>query len=160
MIIKTGFMLMVSILLSGCAAIQQQARQDFCNPEGAYAKGSNDAQAGQPMAANFAGSLCVAGQYPIAELNQSYRKGYQFMTRQQTQRQRGQITINTGRQQSQYGCLEVMGVKRCGYDCKQAMGKVQCASKPDQYCLSNPWMVACGYQCEDRFGTIRCQATR
>jgi hypothetical protein len=68
-------------LLSGCAQLEQAYIQQTCNTDAAYAAGVNDAKNNVDMQANYASS-CPAN---VAELNDTYRKGYEFSLSQVSQ---------------------------------------------------------------------------
>ena len=62
------------LLFPGCAGMTEMYRQSYCNFDGGFKKGMNDAQNGSPMDANFS--------YPCSDVEKKdaekgYRKGYQ-----------------------------------------------------------------------------------
>jgi len=69
----------IAVSLTGCAQLQEYARQqqenqriNTCNFNSAYSQGVNDAQANQPMNANYA-DICLDNQMKVQS---SYRRGY------------------------------------------------------------------------------------
>lgn len=65
--------ILMSLIFASCAGLQEQAVKTYCNPEGGYQKGINDAREQKPMNNGFV-QMCsddVKGSVQTA-----YREGY------------------------------------------------------------------------------------
>ena len=71
---KLLLLIPVAIMCSSCAKMEQWYENTYCNPNGAYSVGINDAKNSDAMQANFAAS-CPDNNMAI---NKSYRRGYKF----------------------------------------------------------------------------------
>ena len=79
---------LVSILIfAGCAALEKQHQDLFCNYGGAYEKGVNDAQSGAPMNTLRVTHLCDPA--AKSEATKGYTEGYMTIKKTPT------ININT-----------------------------------------------------------------
>lgn len=137
----------VSLLMTGCAALTEQARQSECNTDAAYAMGVNDARQNSPMGADYRG-LCQG--YNIQAINAAYRRGYMTITKSKSTG--GGININIGRSGGANGhweCIDMPFKSVCGYGClKTPFNKAYCGARPGDTCVINQFnQVKCGKHC-------------
>lgn len=140
----------IFMLVSGCAQMQQDWITQHCNTQAAYGQGINDVRHDEDMQSNYAEN-CPNTQIQI---NQAYSQGYLFgLTHQPPS-----ININTSAINKKYQCHDQFGKQICGYDCKTFAGQWTCAQKPDQECIQNMSEIKCGYHCKKGdFGSIGCK---
>lgn len=69
-----SLLLLPLLLLSSCAAMEEQYRAQTCHREVGYEKGTNDAQEGKPMDSSFASGCDPTSR---REVMQGYREGYE-----------------------------------------------------------------------------------
>ena len=79
--------LALGLALSNCAGMEQMYRDSYCDYNGAYKKGMNDARAGNPMDVS-ASRVCAPEQKSAAD--QGYREGYTEAVRSQP----SSVTVN------------------------------------------------------------------
>lgn len=72
--LRTTLVLTVALVLSGCAAMMEQWRDQHCNYDGAFADGMNDARAGHAMNIGQYDTSCHAE--TVAEARTGYREGF------------------------------------------------------------------------------------
>ena len=137
---------MALLLLSGCAQMKELYRQNYCHYDGAYSKGMNDARDGKPMYEGVA-YLCDEG--IKSEVERGYREGY-------TEGSRSGIYFGSQAPMTEWKCVSAYGVQKCGYDCKAAYGKVECAREPYHNCVEGVGQVRCGLRCRYNVGDVQC----
>lgn len=71
---KHLFVTIMLSLITGCAAMEKEAQDRFCNQEGAYQQGVNDAQGGQNMRADWLAYQCPSEQKIVVK--KYYIDGY------------------------------------------------------------------------------------
>src|SRR5689334_471103 len=131
----------LALLFSGCASMQQYIHDNYCNYEGAYTVGMNDANSGAEMNAMPAAHCPEATK---AEVRRGYREGY--------------TNGNRGRSSKVYNkeCHQDFGERICGYNCIHSFGHWYCADGMGDNCIESYGIVRCGSNCRKEFGEIRC----
>ena len=151
---KKLFIVTIMFLLSGCAAMQQSYVEQKCNTDAAYAAGVNAAKNGRNMRANYAAD-CPTNQ---AEINASYRQGYQYAFSANNNNSGINININGNNSRSNgWMCTQGIGGEVCGYGCITSFGVTRCARFPGQQCLADNFgNIACGYHCMKSLNSVKC----
>jgi hypothetical protein len=139
--------LLVLSFLTACAAMQQQYVDTLCKTEGAYTQGYNDGHGAGRMDSSFA-SMCPAEQ---DALRRAYRDGFEKGAARIAAEPRPAIPPN-----GEWRCLESFGKKVCGYDCREAFGRVRCAQREGDNCVAAFGSIRCGTRCREQFGEIQC----
>ena len=143
------------LLFPACAAMQQQAIDTYCNPDGAYQKGYNDGHETGRMDNSFVG-MCPSDQDSIRH---SYRDGFDKGAAQRAvEPQPVQVVVPTppGGGGDGWECREDYGQKTCGYHCVESYGKVRCAGSPYDTCVAAFGDIKCGRNCREEYGEIKC----
>ncbi len=154
------------ILLTACASprkqkearLEEQKRnaysQTYCNYNGAYRKGYNDAQTQKPMSVDLEQN-CVPERR--TQVSTGYMDGYQAYIKSKP------MEFNIGSQPQQqtqvtgFTCLESYGKKECGFDCKQAYGTIKCAKSAGENCVENAGNIYCGLNCQIQNNQVVCK---
>jgi hypothetical protein len=132
----------------GCASLIEFRNQHYCNYEGAYAAGTNDANERRPMS-GMPSMSCPEASKP--DVLRGYREGYTNANRNRP----AQLNINIGSSVKR-DCHSSFGQEVCGYNCIQSFGKWYCGQQPTDNCVENYSNVRCGRNCHKHFGDIRC----
>ena len=149
---KKGVVLFACFLLIGCAELHQYMVDNYCNYEGAYTLGSNDASADRPMSIHQTSSCPEESK---SKAQQGYREGYAMA--QKNKLSGTKLNINIGASPAgKPECHSQFGSQVCGYNCIQSYGKWYCANQPNEFCIENYAKVKCGINCRANFGDIIC----
>lgn len=141
--LNLGLLLLVSASMVSCAAMMESWRKTYCNYDGAFKAGMNDARSGKDMNMSFSGP-CNPQSRPDVE--RGYREGYT----------RGVCAGQGAAGGPEHRCIEAYGKKACGYHCIQGYGEVRCASQPHHNCVQAYGKLACGQNCRSEHGQIVC----
>lgn len=133
-----------ALVCVSCATL----RENYCNYEGAYSSGTNDANDGRPM--NGAPAIGCPDTSK-SDVRRGYREGYSNAQKSRS----SQININIGTS-SKKECHQSYGQEVCGYNCIESYGKWHCANSAGDNCVENYAKVRCGSNCRKDFGEIRC----
>lgn len=142
------------LVMSACAAMQQQYVEQVCNTEGAYQQGYNDGHGAGHMDSSFA-SMCPSDQESI---RRAYRDGFDKGSAQKASEPQP-VEIHVVHEHENgpgWECKESFGQKVCGYDCRDAYGQVKCARVPGHNCVAAFGVIKCGSRCREEFGEIQC----
>ena len=93
---KMTMILMALALIgtAGCASLQQAYQNQYCNENGGFEKGMNDARSDLPMNSNFFGSCTPESQ---TSAQNGYRSGYaQGLAARASETPGTQINVNLG----------------------------------------------------------------
>jgi hypothetical protein len=131
--------------LCSCAASMAAWREAYCNYDGAYKLGMNDARSGKEMSGAVSMHCPLPGR---AAVEQGYREGYTAGATPGA----GGVALSG----EPWQCKSAYGQKACGYHCLTAYGNVACASQPDENCLQAYGQLRCGHHCRAEFGQIVC----
>ena len=131
-----------------CASLRESFQANYCNYEGAYSAGTNDANGGHPMS----GAPAIGcPEESRAEVRRGYREGYSNAQKNRPV----QLNINLG-SSAKRECHRNYGQEVCGYHCIEAYGQWYCAGQPTDNCIENYSKVRCGSNCRKDFGEIHC----
>lgn len=146
---KHGLVIVLAMLLTGCAQLTELVEQEMCSRDAAYAAGVNAGRTGHEMASNFSWGC------PLPEgLNEAYREGYQFGLAHAG----GSNATNAA---PTHQCVSSFGQQVCGYHCKQSGTTERCAATPDQQCVKDDFgAIACGYGCVKTSTSVGCAEHR
>lgn len=98
---KLTLLLLLASALGGCAAMERDAQDRFCNQEGAYQYGVNDAQNGENLRADWLAYQCPAAQKSLVK--KFYIDGYM------TIKNKPIININTNTIMNAQSCVAKPG---------------------------------------------------
>ncbi|MES2504512.1 MAG: hypothetical protein V4534_06500 [Myxococcota bacterium] len=135
-----SLLLLILVLLGGCASMRETFQMNYCNHESAYALGRNDAQRKRLMNTQYA-TQCREEQKEI--FRRGYREGYlgiqtppvEAVSQPQAASiapapTGGDIDVHVGAPKK-FECHQSRGKKEvCGYNCILSRGKWHCADRP------------------------------
>lgn len=143
-------------MICSCETLTKDFESRVCHYDGAYEAGSNDADAGKKM--NGEALVIQCPQKTQASVRKGYREGFNSKRYDsQTNLVGSLLNFSSNNSNIQQKCITSYGKKTCGFDCKEAYGKVKCARVSSHNCIEAYGKIQCGQNCREAYGKINCE---